>query len=70
MSPTTVLILAGALVLSGCETTTQRRAAEARKTTQEGAQEISRICALPQPEREAQLKKLEIESGVVLFCGN
>jgi len=68
MSQITALILAGALALSGCETNAQLKAAEARKTTQAGAQEINRICALPQAEREAQLKKLETESGVVLFC--
>ena len=69
MSPTTALILACSLVLSGCGTATQRKSAEARKTTQKAVQKIDRICALPQAEREAQLKKLETESGVVLFCG-
>jgi starvation-inducible outer membrane lipoprotein len=69
MSAMTALILACGLVLSGCGTAPQRTAAEARQTTQKAVQKIDRICALPRGEREAQLEKLEAESGIVLFCG-
>jgi len=69
MSPTTALILACSLVLSGCGTAPQRKGAESQQTTQKAEQKIERICALPQPERDAQLKKLKAETGVVLLCG-
>lgn len=69
MFPTTAVILACSLLLSGCGTAEPRKAAEAHKTTQKAVQKIDRICALPQAEREAQLKKLEAESGVVVLCG-
>ena len=69
MSPTTPLVLACSLVLSGCGTATPRSAGAARKTSQRALQKSDRICALPRAERDAQLKKLEAETGVVLFCG-
>lgn len=68
MSPTTAFILACSLVLSGCGAATPRKAADAGKTTQKAVQKIDRICALPPAERDAQLKKLEAETGVVLVC--
>jgi len=68
MSPTTAFILACSLVLSGCGTAAPRKPADAGKTTQKAVQKIDRICALPQAQRDAQLKKLEQETGVVLFC--
>jgi hypothetical protein len=68
MSPMTLFILTCSLMLIGCGTATSRRAPDAGKTTQKAIQKIDRICALPQLEREAQLKRLEAETGVVLFC--
>lgn len=69
MTSTTALVLACSLVLSSCGTATPRKPADAGKTTQKATQKIDRICALPPAERDAQLKKLEAETGVVLFCG-
>jgi starvation-inducible outer membrane lipoprotein len=69
MSPSSALIIACSIVLSGCGTTAPRKAAEPAKTTQKAVQKIDRICALPPAERDAQLKKLEAETGVVLGCG-
>jgi len=69
MSATTALILACSLMLSGCGATASRKAADASTTTQKAGQKIERICALPQPERDAELKKLKAETGVVLLCG-
>ncbi len=34
------------------------------------AQRISRICALPPSERNAETAKLKRESGLVLYCGH
>ena len=69
MSPTIAFTLACSLVLSGCGAATSRKAAAASKTTQKATQKIDRICALPPAARDAQLKKLEAETGVVLVCG-
>ena len=69
MSPATALMLACSLALSGCGTATPRGALDSGKTSHKAVQKIDRICALPQAERDAQLKKLEAETGVVLFCG-
>ena len=63
------LILACTLVLSGCSAATPRKAPDAGETTQKATQKIDRICALPPAERDAELKKLEAKTGVVLFCG-
>ena len=63
------LILACTLVLGGCSAATPRRAPDVSKTTQKAVQKIDRICALPPVERDAELKKLEAQTGVVLFCG-
>jgi len=69
MSSTTALILVCSLVLSGCGTATRPRVPDSDKASQKAVQKIDRICALPEAERDAQLKKLEAETGVVLFCG-
>jgi len=68
MSPTTAFILTCSLVLSGCGTATPRKVDDTRETMQKAAQKIDRTCALPQAERDAQIKKLEAETGVVLVC--
>lgn len=69
MSPTTAFILTCSLVLSGCGTAAApRKSTDPAKTTQKAVQKIDRICALPPSERDAQLKKLEAETGVVLVC--
>jgi hypothetical protein len=68
MAATTAFILTCSLVLSGCSTPATRKPVDAGKTTQKAVQKIDRICALPPAERDAQLKKLEAETGVVLAC--
>jgi hypothetical protein len=65
MSSVTVLMLGGVILLGGCATAAQRRAAENAAT----AQEVERICSLPPAERDAELKKLKEQSGMALFCG-
>jgi hypothetical protein len=69
MSSTTAFVLGCTLVLSGCGASGPRKAADAGRTAQKAEQKIERICALPPAERDAQLKKIEAETGVVLFCG-
>ena len=63
-----------AVGLAACETQAERQArekpAERARIEKAAAVEINRICALPEEQREAELKKIKEQSGVVLFCGN
>jgi predicted amidohydrolase YtcJ len=57
------------LVFTGCCSTAQRKSGEERGTLEKQAvQEVTRVCALPEPEREAELKKIRAESGMLLYC--
>jgi hypothetical protein len=57
-----------ATLAGSCTTAGQRNAAERAAVKQEVAAEVERICALPEPEREAELKRVKEESGLTLFC--
>lgn len=62
--------VASALLLLACTTPAERRAAENARVEKQAAAEINRICALPEAEREAELKKIKDQSGMVLYCGS
>lgn len=64
-----VIALAALGVLCGCATEGQRRAAENEAVQKEAAQEIKRICAMPPAERQAELERINKESGIVVQCG-
>ncbi len=55
--------------LAGCTTEADKRAEQRARIDKQAAAEINRICALPEDQREAELKKIKEQSGVVLFCG-
>jgi len=65
--------VAGAVVLLGalsaCDTPAERQARENARIVRQGDKEIKRICALPEDQREAELKKIKDESGMELYCG-
>jgi hypothetical protein len=43
--------------------------AKTHDSVKEGAaRQIDRICALPEPQRQAEIRKLESESGLELQC--
>ena len=69
MAPVKLLTLAGVIVLGACSTAAQRRAAQTAQIEKAAAKEIRRICALPESERAAEIKKLEDESGFTVNCG-
>jgi hypothetical protein len=69
MRAVAILMLTGVMTVSACATPSQRKTAENDAIQKKAAQEISRICSLPEPERDAELKKLREESGMVLYCG-
>jgi hypothetical protein len=55
--------------LAACETPAERQARENARIVKQGDREIKRICALPEDQREAELKKIKDQSGLVLYCG-
>lgn len=57
-------------VLLACQTEAERKAAENARIEKQAAKEIKRICALPDEQREAELKKIKDGSGMVLYCGS
>jgi hypothetical protein len=62
-------MLLGVLVLCACSTAAQRRAGQNAEIEKEAAKQMRRICALPVSAREAEIKRLEDESGVTVNCG-
>jgi hypothetical protein len=62
------LVLASAL-LCGCDTSRGRRAEDAAVRSQV-SQEISRICALPEPQRQAEIDRIKQEHGMAIVCPN
>lgn len=69
MAPVNFVTFVGVLVLGACSTAAQRRAAETAEIEKEAAQEVRRICALPDSAREAEIKKIKDESGMMVDCG-
>jgi hypothetical protein len=65
-----VAAVAMTLLLLACTTPAERQAAKNARVERQAAKEINRICALPEAEREAELKKIKNQSGMVLYCGS
>jgi hypothetical protein len=63
-----VVATAATLAITGCSTGAQRKAAERAAFKKEVAAEVERICALPEHDRGAELKKVKEESGLELYC--
>jgi hypothetical protein len=69
MAPLKSLLFALAVLLVGaCSTDAQPRADESREIQRKAAAEVTRICALPEPDRDAEISKARDESGVVVRC--
>jgi hypothetical protein len=62
-------IMLAVLLLAACATDAQHRAAEHAAVEEQTALEIGRICALPQPQRDAELARIKAESGIIVQCG-
>jgi len=58
------------LALASCQTEAERKTAENARIEKQAATQIKRICALPKDQREGELKKIQDQSGVVLYCGD
>jgi hypothetical protein len=70
LAATAVTALAVLGALTACETPAERQAAHNAEINRKAAAEINRICALPEDQREAELKKIKDQSGMVLYCGS
>jgi hypothetical protein len=71
VADTVVSSLAIALgLLSGCQTPAEKQATHNAEINLQATVEINRICALPEDQREAELKKIKDQSGMVLYCGS
>ena len=76
--PSTASMIASAIALgtltlgalTACETPAQQQAARNAEINRKAAAEINRICSLPEDQREAELKKIKDQSGMVLYCGS
>jgi hypothetical protein len=68
--PTFIGLVASLVALGSCQTPSEQQAAKNAEINKHAAAEVNRICALPDAEREAELKKIKEQSGVVLYCGN
>jgi outer membrane biogenesis lipoprotein LolB len=58
------------VLLTACTSSQERRAQENGAVRTKAAQEIHRICSLPGPEREAEIKRVKEESGMAISCGS
>lgn len=58
----------GMFLVGACSTEAQRRADEDSQLPRKVAAEVARICSLPQPARDAEIKKTRDESGFVVRC--
>jgi len=67
--PAPIVMVLAVLLLGACATDTQSRAAEHAGVEARVALEIGRICALPQPQRDAELARIKAESGIIVQCG-
>jgi len=59
------IIVLLAIVLTGCETNGRRD----ESVNKDVSSEVKRICALPKEQRDAELKRVNEESGITLYCG-
>jgi hypothetical protein len=62
------LVLVGFVILAACTTSEERKEVETAKVKKNVAHEIARICALPHPARDEELKKLKERTGMELYC--
>ncbi len=68
MASRRLLALAALCSLEACTTSAQRKAAENAAIEKQAAEEVRRICALPEVEREAEVKKIKEDSGLSVYC--
>lgn len=63
-----VLLLIAATLLTACATPGEAPPPGPSPRREKAAAEIDRICALPEDERQAEIRKIKQESGLELYC--
>jgi len=63
-----VLLLTSVIAVSGCAAAPKPADTPAQDSKALG-ERISRICALPETERAAEIEKMKKETGMALYCG-
>lgn len=63
------LTTALAAILAACSTDPGRPAADSTAVQAEAAREVRRVCALPEDQRQAEIRRIKDQSGVVIGCG-
>jgi hypothetical protein len=61
-------VLLALLLLCGCTTDASHRAARDTSASKEVAAEIARICAHSEPQRQAEVAKVQREAGMSIVC--
>jgi hypothetical protein len=56
------------LLILGCADQAQHGAAEKARVREQAAKEVARICALPELERQAEIDRVQTESGMAIVC--
>lgn len=64
------LSLACTAGLAGCGTLSAQPGRESPPMRQHAAQEIDRICALPEEARQAEIQRIKAQSGLQLYCAH
>jgi hypothetical protein len=63
------LATALAAVLAACSSAPGRPAADNSAVQADAAREVHRICALPEDQRQAEIRRIKDQSGVEISCG-
>jgi hypothetical protein len=64
-----ILILGGITMLAACASPAVQKGTDNVAAVQkEAADEIRRICALPEPDRDGEIRKVKQESGFAIVC--
>lgn len=62
-----LLIIAMPILLAACATQHQK-SQQNEAIRKRAAQEIARICALPEADRQAEIERIKKESDVAIYC--
>jgi hypothetical protein len=69
MDPLKILTIGIFSLLTACvSVAAQRKADDDAAVQKEAAREIQRVCALPEFERESEIRKVKDQSGFVIVC--
>ena len=68
--PTRSVMLIALFLIFGCAGQSQDRQTENARVKQQASQEIARICALPESQRQAEIDRVKSQSGIAIVCSH